>query len=75
MVKQQIKGFIAGTLVVTALAVVSLFIGGYLGINANRDACAKYGEATKQQTTFITYGLTESKCFTNYKQEWLDVNP
>ena len=75
MVKQQIKSFIAGTLIGTALAVVSLVIGGYLGINANRDACTKYGEATKQQTTFITYGFIESKCFTEYKQEWLDVNP
>lgn len=73
--KPQIKSFIAGAMVVTVLVVISSIIGGYLGTNAKREACAKYGEATKQQTTFITYGLTESKCFANYNQEWLDVNP
>lgn len=69
------KGFIAGALLATALTVMSLMIGGFLGTNAKRDACAKYGEATQQQTTFITYGLTESKCFANVNQEWLDINP
>jgi hypothetical protein len=75
MVTNTTKGFVVGALFATALMVVSLIIGGYLGTNAKRDACAKYGEATQQETTFITYGLTESKCFTNYNQEWLDINP
>ncbi len=75
MVNYSTKGFIAGAVLATALTVVSLVIGGYLGTNAKRDACAKYGEATGQQTTFITYGLTESKCFTNINSEWLDINP
>lgn len=75
MVNRTTKGFIIGAVFTTAFTVISLIIGGYLGTNAKRDACAKYGEATGQQTTFITYGLTESKCFANYNQEWLDINP
>ena len=73
--KYSSKDFIAGALLATALTVFSLLIGGYLGINAKRDACTKYGEVTGQQTTFITYGLTESKCFTNINAQWLDINP
>jgi|688.fasta_scaffold1021653_3 hypothetical protein len=75
MVNYSTKSFIAGAVLATALTVTSLIIGGYLGTSAKKDACAKYGEVTGQQTTFITYGLTESKCFANYNQDWLDINP
>ena len=73
--KYSSKEFIAGALVATGLTVISLVIGGFLGTNAKRDACTKFGEVTGEQTTFITYGLTESKCFANINAQWLDINP
>ena len=46
-----------------------------MATNAKREACTKFAEITEQQTTFITYGLTESLCFTNINGSWTDINP
>jgi hypothetical protein len=67
--------FILGAALTTALVVGSLVIGGWMGVNAKREACTKFADITGQQTTFITYGLTDSLCFTNINGRWTDINP
>jgi hypothetical protein len=67
--------FVLGVAVTTALFVTSFVIGGWLATNAKEDACAKFGAAIGEQTKFITFGLTESKCFTTINGQWTDVNP
>ena len=67
--------FILGVALTTALVVGSLLVGGWLAVNDKREACTKFAEITEQQTTFITYGLTESLCFTNINGKWTDINP
>lgn len=67
--------FVLGVALTTALIVGSLMIGGLLGVKAKREACTKFADITGQQTTFITYGLTESLCFTNINGSWTDINP
>lgn len=69
------NNFILGVSLTTILVVGSLMIGGWLGVNAKREACTKFADITGQQTTFITYGLTESLCFTNINGSWTDINP
>lgn len=46
-----------------------------MATNAKEDACTKFGAAIGEQTKFITFGLTESKCFTTINGQWTDVNP
>jgi hypothetical protein len=46
-----------------------------MAVNDKREACTKFAEITEQQTTFITYGLTESLCFTTINGKWTDINP
>jgi len=53
----------------------ALTIAGWKAVNGKREACTKFAEITEQQTTFITYGLTESLCFTNINGKWTDINP
>lgn len=67
--------FILGAALTTALIVGSLTIGGWMAVKAKREACTKFADITGQQTTFITYGLTESLCFTNVNGSWTDINP
>ena len=67
--------FVLGIAVTTALIVGSLTIGGWMAVKAKREACTKFADITGQQTTFITYGLTESLCFTNINGSWTDINP
>jgi hypothetical protein len=67
--------FVLGVAVTTALFVASLTIGGWLATNAKEDACAKFGAAIGEQTKFISFGLTESKCFTTINGQWTDINP
>ncbi len=71
----DIRSFIAGALTTTILTCTSLVIGGWLATNAKEDACAKFGAAIGEPTKFITFGLTESKCFTTINGQWTDVNP
>jgi hypothetical protein len=66
---------VLGIALTTALIVGSLMIGGWLGVKAKREACTKFADITGQQTTFMTYGLTESLCFTNINGSWTDINP
>ena len=67
--------FVLGVALTTALMVGSLMIGGWMAVNAKREACTKFADITGQQTTFITYGLTDSLCFTNINGSWTDINP
>ena len=69
------RSFIAGVLISTLLTCTALFIGGWIATNAKEDACTKFGAAIGEQTKFITFGLTESKCFTTINGQWTDVNP
>ena len=69
------RSFIAGVLTSTLLTCTALFIGGWIATNAKEDACTKFGAAIGEQTKFITFGFTESKCFTTINGQWTDVNP
>ena len=64
-----------GIAVTTIIIVAALTIGGWMATNAKREACTKFADITGQQTTFMTYGLTESLCFTNINGSWTDINP
>jgi hypothetical protein len=66
---------VLGIALTTALIVGSLMIGGWLGVKAKREACTKFAYNTGKQTTLMTYGLTESLCFTNINGSWTDINP
>ena len=65
----------SGIALTTIIIVAALTIGGWMAVNDKREACTKFAEITEQQTTFITYGLTESLCFTNINGKWTDINP
>jgi len=69
------RSFIAGVLTSTLLTCTALLTGGWIATNAKEDACTKFGAAIGEQTKFITFGLTESKCFTTINGQWTDVNP
>lgn len=75
MTADRFVDVVLGVALTTALIVGSLMIGGWMGVNAKREACTKFADITGQQTTFITYGLTESLCFTNINGSWTDINP
>ena len=75
MTADRFADFILGAGLTTALVVGSLLIGGWMAVNAKREACTKFADITEQQTTFITYGLTESLCFTTINGNWTDINP
>ena len=72
---QRTIDFILGVVVTTLLIVCALYLIGLAAVNAKREACTKFADITGQQTTFITYGLTESLCFTNINGSWTDINP
>ena len=65
----------SGIALTTIIIVAALTIGGWMAVNDKREACTKFAEITEQQTTFITYGLTESLCFTTINGKWTDINP
>lgn len=75
MTADRFADFVLGVALTTALIVGSLTIGGWMAVKAKREACTKFADITGQQTTFITYGLTESLCFTNINGSWTDINP
>ena len=72
---QRTIDFILGAIATTLLMVCALYLIGLAAVNAKREACTKFADITGQQTTFITYGLTESLCFTNINGSWTDINP
>jgi hypothetical protein len=74
-VTDSVKNFILGAVATTLLIVCALYLIGLAAVNAKREACTKFADITGQQTTFITYGLTESLCFTNINGSWTDINP
>ena len=65
----------SGIALTTIIIVAALTIAGWMAVNDKREACTKFAEITEQQTTFITYGLTESLCFTSINGKWTDINP
>ena len=65
----------SGIALTTIIIVAALTIAGWKAVNDKREACTKFAEITEQQTTFITYGLTESLCFTSINGNWTDINP
>jgi hypothetical protein len=69
------RDFILGAVATTLLIVCALYLIGLAAVNAKREACTKFADITGQQTTFITYGLTDSLCFTNINGSWTDINP
>ena len=69
------RDFILGVVATTLLIVCALYLIGLAAVNAKREACTKFADITGQQTTFMTYGLTESLCFTNINGSWTDINP
>ena len=71
----SVRNFILGVVATTLLMVCALYLVSLAGVNAKREACTKFADITGQQTTFITYGLTESLCFTNINGSWTDINP
>ena len=71
----NVKNFILGVVATTLLIVCALYLIGLAAVNAKREACTKFADITGQQTTFMTYGLTESLCFTNINGSWTDINP
>lgn len=71
----SLNNFILGVVATTLLIVCGLYLIGLAAVNAKREACTKFADITGQQTTFITYGLTESLCFTNINGSWTDINP
>ena len=71
----NVKNFILGAVATTLLIVCALYLIGLAAVNAKREACTKFADITGQQTTFMTYGLTESLCFTNINGSWTDINP
>jgi hypothetical protein len=71
----SVKNFILGAVATTLLIVCALYLIGLAAVNAKREACTKFADITGQQTTFITYGLTDSLCFTNINGSWTDINP
>jgi hypothetical protein len=74
-VTDNAKNFILGVVATTLLIVCALYLIGLAAVNAKREACTKFADITGQQTTFITYGLTDSLCFTNINGSWTDINP
>ena len=71
----SLNNFILGVVATTLLMVCGLYLIGLAAVDAKREACTKFADITGQQTTFITYGITDSLCFTNINGSWTDINP
>ena len=71
----QARDFIIGVLAMTLVIVLTFLVAGNLAKQDKRQACAKFAEATNEETVFIEYGLTESKCFISNDGGWIDINP
>ena len=69
------RDFIIGVLTMTLLLVLTFFVAGKLAQHDKHEACNKFAEAINEETVFIEYGLTESKCFISNEGGWIDINP
>ena len=71
----QARDFIIGVLSMTLVLVLTFFVAGKIAQQNKSEACTKFAEATNNETVFIEYGWTESKCFISNDGGWLDINP
>ena len=71
----SVRDFIIGVLTMTLVLVVTFFVAGKIAQQNKQSACAKFAEATNNETVFIEYGWTESKCFISHDGGWIDINP
>jgi len=71
----QARNFIMGVLAMTLLLVLTFLVAGNIAQHDKREACTKFAEATNEETVYIEYGLTESKCFISNNGGWVDINP
>ena len=69
------RDFIMGVLSMTLVLVLTFFVAGKIAQQNKSEACAKFAEATNNETVFIEYGWTESKCFISNDGGWIDINP
>jgi hypothetical protein len=69
------RDFIIGVLTMTLFLVLTFFVAGKIAQQNKSEACAKFAEATNNETVFIEYGWTESKCFISNDGGWIDINP
>ena len=70
-----VRDFIIGVLSMTLVLVLTFFVAGKIAQQNKSEACAKFAEATNNETVFIEYGWTESKCFISNDGGWIDINP
>ena len=70
-----VRDFILGVLSMTVVLVLTFFVAGKIAQQNKSEACAKFAEATNNETVFIEYGWTESKCFISNDGGWIDINP
>jgi hypothetical protein len=71
----QARDFIIGVLSMTLVLVLTFFVAGKIAQQNKSEACTKFAEATNNETVFIEYGWTESKCFISNDGGWIDINP
>ena len=69
------RDFIMGVLSMTLVLVLTFFVAGKIAQQNKSEACEKFAEATENETVFIKYGWTESKCFISNDGGWIDINP
>jgi hypothetical protein len=69
------RDFIIGVLTMTLVLVATFFFAGKIAQQNKSEACTKFAEATNNETVFIEYGWTESKCFISNNGGWIDINP
>ena len=69
------RDFIMGVLSITLVLVLTFFVAGKIAQQNKSEACEKFAEATDNETVFIEYGWTESKCFISNDGGWIDINP
>jgi len=70
-----VRDFIIGVLTMTLVLVVTFFVAGKIAQQNKSEACTKFAEATNNETVFIEYGWTESKCFISNDGGWININP
>jgi hypothetical protein len=71
----SVRDFIIGVLTMTLVLVATFFVAGRIAQQNKSEACTKFAEATNNETVFIEYGWTESKCFISDNGGWIDINP
>ena len=69
------NNFIVGVLSMLLFLIVTFFVAGKIAQHDKSEACKKFAEVTNNETVFIEYGLTESKCFISDNGGWIDINP